>query len=370
MGHYIIAGIRYNWKGDRLVKSVEQLQLFDSRTSGKGQRKVVSYSPKTSQPAPRPATSRSIFDMGASDFVNPLSLKEGKPKDAWENKNRDRPTPTPLHPDHNLTQGNNPIGQTLKEDEEYWGSGDPFSGGKQQSLDIAAGGGSPFFHDFSDPYNEKGYLNSAQIAKKIEEFGIPIHQAHKTYKDIYNWAENAGSTEIRDAQLQDRGHHELLGQIKKEEATRAKGKTYTPVYRSSDEALQASRRLQDFVTRAPKYDGQIHRGMSFSNRREANEFLKKLQDHGEFETPSLSSWSASRIAAKGYTQDLPHSIVMHTTNKKHGVSIHEISPWGADSSSPEHEVLVGAGSRYKVNRIVRSHNGFNSSRWDIHLDEV
>ena len=179
-----------------------------------------------------------------------------------------------------------------------------------------------------------------------DDLGWSNDQMVELGKDLEYWSEN-GYKRMRGAQL-----------VK----NKARPKTGTPDWRAMDdykkglnaaeqaEALASSDNLEDFVSRAPKYKGQVHRGINLPNEQAYDSFMSDLTKGKKVNT--LESWSADEEIATGFANGSNSAtikrgspgieVVMHVENK-HGSPIAAFSALGS-----EDEVLMPSKVRYKV----------------------
>ena len=114
------------------------------------------------------------------------------------------------------------------------------------------------------------------------------------------------------------------------------------------EFLGSANNLEDFISRAPKYKGQVHRGILLPDNAAYDAFMKDLSASKRVNT--LESWSAdSEIAdlfANGTDSGKPNvpgiEVVMHVENR-HGAPVA-----GFSSLASEEEVLMPSRVRYRV----------------------
>lgn len=106
--------------------------------------------------------------------------------------------------------------------------------------------------------------------------------------------------------------------------------------------------LDDFIYQAPKYKGEIYRGLNLSEE-QAKDIIKNLKEGRTADMQGVSSWSSSKeVALKfGKIQDKEKkNIVMLFTlpENKSGTSVKYLSLF----SSAENEVLHPTTARYKL----------------------
>lgn len=103
--------------------------------------------------------------------------------------------------------------------------------------------------------------------------------------------------------------------------------------------------IEEFIRKAPKYDGDIYRGMNFSSDAMADQFIARIRSGAEELT--INSWSVnqghSAKFAAGSTSPNPGAagLLLKVRNKS-GAPVSSLNPSG------EGEVLTGSGVRYRV----------------------
>lgn len=117
-------------------------------------------------------------------------------------------------------------------------------------------------------------------------------------------------------------------------------------------------RIEDFIQRAPKYDGEIYRGTGFNSKEDAMTYIKGMSQGGK--TLTMDSWSASRGVADSFASGQAlgyggavndHRVVMKMPNKA-GAPIETLSGIGA-----EKEVLQPSGVEYRVKKVTTKTTG-------------
>ena len=117
-------------------------------------------------------------------------------------------------------------------------------------------------------------------------------------------------------------------------------------------------RIEDFISRAPKYKGEVYRGAGFSDKEGALEYIKGMSQGGKSLT--MDSWSASQGVANNFASGealgfggavYDHRVVMKMPNKA-GAPIETLSGIGA-----EKEVLQPSGIEYKVKKVTTKTTG-------------
>lgn len=103
--------------------------------------------------------------------------------------------------------------------------------------------------------------------------------------------------------------------------------------------------IEDFIRRAPKYDGEVHRGMNFSTKEMADQFLTRIGSGAEELT--INSWStnkghSSKFAGGQTNPNAGDAGLLLTVKNKNGAPVSSLNPSG------EGEVLMPSGVRYRV----------------------
>ncbi len=102
--------------------------------------------------------------------------------------------------------------------------------------------------------------------------------------------------------------------------------------------------LNDFMHKMPAYDGDIYRGMSFSEK-SIKSFIKQLKPHGDYTLDSVTSFTSDPKIAETYSGHC-YQVVIRVKHNHSGVSISDFS-----AMYSEKEVLVPKGTKYEVTHI-------------------
>lgn len=139
---------------------------------------------------------------------------------------------------------------------------------------------------------------------------------------------------------------------------------------SQEKAEKASNDLDDYIYQAPKYDGEVYRGMTLSDKNYDN-IIKNLKSGKVMDMQGISSWSSEREISEDFIEDnlfpdTPNAILFKLQNKS-GTPIDSIS-----FISGEYEVLHPTTARYKLKKIEENDNNyFNANRIvTVILEEV
>ena len=138
--------------------------------------------------------------------------------------------------------------------------------------------------------------------------------------------------------------------------------------------------VEDFISRAPTYQGQIHRGVAVPPD-QMNEFMESLMKGNS--TLSMESWSTDLKMAqefagldkgvdfgdfvpKGKWKTDANHVVLTVLDNKHGVPIR-----GVSALAHEQEVLMPTGVRYKMLGMqISSAAGTKNPVWEILLQQL
>ena len=106
--------------------------------------------------------------------------------------------------------------------------------------------------------------------------------------------------------------------------------------------------IEEFIRKAPKYDGTTHRGMNFGSQRQQDAFLESLTKG----SVTINSWSTNRTHAgkfsQGQTSPFPgQQGLLLTVKNRSGAPVSSLNPSG------EGEVLVPSNVRYKIKEIKK-----------------
>jgi len=129
-------------------------------------------------------------------------------------------------------------------------------------------------------------------------------------------------------------------------------------------------RIEDFISRAPKYKGEVYRGAGFSDKEGALEYIKGMSQGGKSLT--MDSWSASQGVANTFASGealgfggavYDHRVVMKMPNKA-GAPIETLSGVGA-----EKEVLQPSGIEYKIKKVTTKTTG-NVTVYEVEMETI
>ena len=125
--------------------------------------------------------------------------------------------------------------------------------------------------------------------------------------------------------------------------------------------------LENYIEKAPKYEGDVHRGVFFGSSKDAQSFIDDLQNSV---SASVDSWSARRVVAEDFSginepKSWQRAAVVLTQKNKHGASIKRYS-----AIPEEDEVLQPSGLRYRVISITERVEGSLARPLTIYEVEV
>jgi hypothetical protein len=115
------------------------------------------------------------------------------------------------------------------------------------------------------------------------------------------------------------------------------GKSYDKSRKADIE--RHSQSIGHYIDSGPKFDGEIHRGLSFETKSELNKFIKSIA--GGIELDAVSSWSSSPSTAKDFAC-CDFGAILKVANKS-GVSIRNVSEY-----PEENEVITKKGAKYRI----------------------
>lgn len=125
--------------------------------------------------------------------------------------------------------------------------------------------------------------------------------------------------------------------------------------------------LENYIEKAPKYEGAVHRGVYFGSSKDAESFIDDLQNSV---SASVDSWSARKSVAEVFSginepKSWQRAAVVLTQKNKHGASIKRYS-----AIPEENEVLQPSGLRYQVLSITERVEGSLARPLTIYEVEV
>lgn len=170
---------------------------------------------------------------------------------------------------------------------------------------------------------------TACVSQLMEDLGITKGKAKEYISEIQTFTRN-GYKEIRDT-------------------------TITNV-----DTVFARKAIEDYITAAPKYDGNIYRGIKF-DADSGKTFIEKLAEGAELDMNGISSWTSSKEYAQkvASNHNLDYQVVFSCKNKT-GVGIEHIS-----TMPEEKEVLQSANSRFKITSVQKQ-----GTHYLVEMEEV
>lgn len=216
-------------------------------------------------------------------------------------------------------------------------------------------------------------------SKQWESYGYKSRAAmEQALGDLYLWT-GAEYEQIRAQQLANlrKTSPNKLSKYEKNKAQEMKDATdMEALIFSADEYSAMGRRLEDFVRKAPNYDGRIYRGMNLPDATAAEALIKDIANGKASNT--LESWSNSKSQADKFTYTSPQG---YAAEGKAGINFRvknrDGSPVASQSSfESENEVLVPSGQRYRVKKVTKRikeapwKKGENYEIFDVDLEVI
>lgn len=100
--------------------------------------------------------------------------------------------------------------------------------------------------------------------------------------------------------------------------------------------------INNYLYHAPPFKGTIYRGLQFDDKKQRDDFVRRIEKSG-FKNNAMSSFSSNQKVAESFTgKSDDDSVVIVVKNNKNGVSIRNIS-----ENTKEDEVLCPMKGRYK-----------------------
>lgn len=192
------------------------------------------------------------------------------------------------------------------------------------------------------------------------DLGTNGNNVRRMQNAVRSWSGN-GYDDMRPVQvLQAEQRGVALTKYEQGLADSAKG--YGSYLKQFEEKVAAA---EEYISRAPKYKGQIQRGIGLRNQSEFNEFVAKIQS-GE-EVLTMESWSTSpnkavEFASKNH-RDI--EVVMVVQDNVHGAPMAAIS-----SFRDEEEVLMPSRVRYRLIDQTQDAPKNGLVRWTLLLEQL
>lgn len=128
-----------------------------------------------------------------------------------------------------------------------------------------------------------------------------------------------------------------------------------------------------YIQKAPKFQGEIYRGLNFSSQENLESFLNFVGNNKGIKLDAMSSFSSSKNTAQNFasgqtgTSNNPgnYGVVLHVKANKSGVSIKKFS-----SLPEENEVLAPKGASYRAVSAGKPRQEGGKTYVDIYLEEV
>jgi hypothetical protein len=122
--------------------------------------------------------------------------------------------------------------------------------------------------------------------------------------------------------------------------------------------------INAYIAQAPKYKGEVHRGLSLPDQPAVSEFLKKMTAEGGFELDAMSSFSSDPTTAREFDGG-KYGVILKVKANQSGTSIKNIS-----NHKDEDEVLVPKGAKYRVAGKPRLINYPGRVLIEIDMEEI
>ncbi|MBD2076217.1 DUF1073 domain-containing protein [Phormidium sp. FACHB-592] len=152
-----------------------------------------------------------------------------------------------------------------------------------------------------------------------------------------------------------------LGLTKKEaketisSVTSFTGDNYTAIRKAEREGkpTKEGKAINRYIEKAPKYDGEIYRGLSFKTTKELDDFLNTAKEGSSMKPDAVSSFSSDRSIAERFSKDSgnQNSVVLKVKQNRSGASIQDLTLY-----PEEGEVLVPKNTTYRVASVKRKGN--------------
>ena len=166
--------------------------------------------------------------------------------------------------------------------------------------------------------------------KKIREYektgSSYIKPGSKEYKELKQKFEEGGSDFYFGFERSPKGFKQYLHYNKTQ---------YEPIEK-------ASKSLNTYLDKAPRYNGGIHRGLTFNNKADFDQFLAKINEKSGIDLNAMSSFSSVKSVAKEFDGG-EFGVMMSVKKNKSGVTVKNASVYPKES-----EVLVKKGTTYKI----------------------
>ena len=148
------------------------------------------------------------------------------------------------------------------------------------------------------------------------------------------------------------------------------GKDLNRDYNTSDldlrgEQVNTTKEINDFLDKAPKYQGEIYRGMVIPDS-DLNDFLSSMEKGVSI--TAMSSHSKSKDVAMSFTRTLDKTqakVLITVKKNRSGVDIESFS-----TKPEEEEVLVPSGSAFRSTNIKQSKGSDGITTYEIEVEEM
>ena len=136
--------------------------------------------------------------------------------------------------------------------------------------------------------------------------------------------------------------------------------------KNNDKSVVEERKhLEEYISKAPKYEGNIYRGMHFND----DNFVKQLEAGKIISMNGISSWSSDKNIAQAFSEQYgAKNQVIITTKNKSGVDISKLS-----AIEEEKEVLHSSKSYFNIvsiDKVDISKNDRENYLWNVQVEEI
>ncbi len=118
---------------------------------------------------------------------------------------------------------------------------------------------------------------------------------------------------------------------------------------SQEEAMKASNVLDDYIYQAPKYEGEVYRGITL-NDKNFDTIIQNLKSGKVIDMQGISSWSTDEEVAEDFIEtnedEFASNAILFKLDNKSGTPIESLS-----NVPNEKEVLHPTTARYKLKKI-------------------
>ena len=226
----------------------------------------------------------------------------------------------------------------------------------EQSLTALLSENKPSRH--SETTQDINYKYDTEAAKKLLDYESDSY-LEDAFNSIRDWT-GGSSSDIRAAQFAEAQRGGIaLGPYEKKMIERAE----TRPNGSMDLFKAQARSVEDFITRAPKYEGTVYRGVGFRKAEDAERWFDQLS--GGEKSIALESWSVNDKMAASFARGGDVEVVMTVKENRYGVPIMSRSAF-----KPEEEVVMPRGVRYRVANAVKKELDNGRVLYEVELEQL